>query len=387
MKISLATNFDDDLIEKIKKYDIYELYGKLNYDIIGGGRASNYLHKLDKSNFEKHVRKTREAGINFNYLLNSACLDNKNQDSEWIKNTVEFIKYLKTVGVNHLTICNPYLLELVKKYFPQDFVVRISSFACIDTFAKAKYWDEMGADILCLDFCKVNRNFAMLEYMVNNLKCKIELLCTNSCLKDCPMIHTHVNDLAHASSSLEKNLHKYEDWGLNFCQKYQLNHLEEYIKSPWIRPEDIEKYEEIGIEHFKITERVFSTDSLVKRVKAYTDRKYDGNLLDLIQGSGLDEVENLKINKQVNFKTRQEVINEIARVRGIGRNREFPRHIYIDNNKINKNFINFFKNNRCTGICSQCNYCKKISKDVIKENQEVISYLNYLYDLFEEMKY
>ena len=34
MKISLATNFDDELIEKVKQYNIYELYGKLNYDIM-----------------------------------------------------------------------------------------------------------------------------------------------------------------------------------------------------------------------------------------------------------------------------------------------------------------------------------------------------------------
>ena len=39
MKISLATNFDDELIEKVKEYPIYEVYGKLNEDIIGGGRC------------------------------------------------------------------------------------------------------------------------------------------------------------------------------------------------------------------------------------------------------------------------------------------------------------------------------------------------------------
>ena len=55
MKISLATNFDDELIDKIKHYPIYEMYGKLNVDIIGGGRPSNYLNKLDLKKFEKHV--------------------------------------------------------------------------------------------------------------------------------------------------------------------------------------------------------------------------------------------------------------------------------------------------------------------------------------------
>lgn len=386
MKISLATNFDDNLIDRIKKYPIYEVYGKLNIDLIGGGRATNYLKKVDKEKFERHIKKVRNNGINFNYLLNSACLENMNQNKEWIDDVKEFLDYLKSIGVNHLTISNPYLLEFVKKYYKDDFLVRISSFACIDTYNKAKYWNDLGADILCLDFCKVNRNFKMLKYMVDNLKCKLELLCTNSCLKDCPMIHTHVNDLAHASK-YNSNVKKYEDWGLNFCQSYQLNHLDEYIKSPWIRPEDISSYEEIGIEHFKITERDFSTESLVKRVEAYVNRCYDGNLLDLIQGSGLDEIDSLCLDKKNNFNSRFEVLEEIKRVRGIGVKREMPRHIFIDNKKIDNKFIDFFKKDRCSGICENCGFCKKISDSVIEKNDDVIDYLNYLYSLFNEMKY
>ena len=387
MKISLATNFDDTLIDRIKDYPIYEVYGKLNYDLIGGGRATNYLKEIDTKSFERHVKKVRKANINFNYLLNSACIENLNQSKEWVDNVIEFLNYLKDVGVNNLTVCNPYLLELIKKHFNNDFVIRISSFACVDTYQKAKYWEDLGADIICVDFCKVNRNFDMLKYMVDNLKCKIELLCTNSCLKDCPMIHTHVNDLAHASNIKSNNIYSYEDWGLNFCQSYQLNHLEEYIKSPWIRPEDIKHYEDIGIEHFKITERVFSTDALVKRVIAYSNRKYKGNLLDLIQGSGLDEAKDIKILKKDTFNNRKEVLDEIKRVRGIGVLREFPRHINIDNKKINKNFIKYFINNKCTGKCEKCNYCKKISDVSIEKNDEVINYLNELYVKFNEMKY
>lgn len=386
MKISLATNFDDNLIDQIKDYPIYEVYGKLNGDIIGGGRPSNYLKKLDIEKFENHVKKVRNASINFNYLLNSACLTNFNQNQDWIKNVIEFLKYLKSVGVNALTITNPYLVELVKKEFKNDFIIRVSSFACIDCYEKAKFWEKMGADIICLDFCKVNRNFKMIKYMVDNLKCKVELLCTNSCLKDCPMIHTHVNDIAHASTTVI-NAGKYEDWGLNYCQSYQLKNIHEYIKSPWIRPEDLKYYEQIGIEHFKITERDFPTDWLVKRVKAYVDRKYEGNLLDLIQGSGVVCDKNSKLKKNASFNTRLDVDNEIRRVRGIGCNREAERHIYIDNKKISANFVEFFVNDRCTGMCNKCNYCKKISENAITKNTEVSEYLEYLYNLFDEMKY
>lgn len=386
MKISIATNFDNKLIDELKGYDIYEVYGKLNEDIVGGGRPSNYLKSLDLKQFEKHVKKVRKAGFNFNYLMNSACINNYNQNKNWVNQIIKFLEYLKSVGVNALTITNPYLVELVKKHFNNDFIIRVSSFACVDNYEKAKFWDALGVDIICVDFCKVNRNFKMLKYMVDNLNCKIELLCTNSCLKDCPMIHTHVNDIAHASNSINKN-QAYEDWGLNFCQQYQLNNLHEYIKSPWIRPEDIKYYEEIGIEHFKITERDFSTEQLIKRVKAYQERKYDGNLLDLIQGSGSDTIEDITLTKKENFATRLDILNEIKRIRGIGCKREADRHIYIDNRKIPKNFIQFFINDNCHGMCDKCNYCKNISKKAIKENKEVVEYLKLLYDTFNSKKY
>ncbi|HIV01787.1 MAG TPA: U32 family peptidase [Candidatus Caccopulliclostridium gallistercoris] len=386
MKISLATNFDDALIDKIKAYNIYEVYGKLNVDIIGGGRPSNYLNELHIKNFEKHVKKVRDTGINFNYLLNSACLENLNQNINWVKNVVKFLEYLKSVGVNALTVTNPYLLELIKKYFKNDFIIRVSSFACVDNYEKAKFWQEFGADIICVDFCKLNRNFKMLEYMVKNLHCKLELLCTNSCLKDCAMIHTHVNDIAHASNSMSKR-QPYEDWGLNFCQEYQLNNLHEYIKSPWIRPEDIKVYESIGIQHFKITERDFPTEELVKRVKVYTERSFDGNLLDLIQCSGAYIKGNLNLKKRNDFSARSEVVDEIKRVRGIGRAREAERHIFIDNKKIPQNFINFFVQDGCSGMCDKCNYCKRIANNAIIKNEEVIDYLNFLYSTFNKLKY
>ena len=384
MKISLATNFDNKLIDKIKEYPVYEVYGKLKHDYIGGGRPDNTLSNIDKEKFENHVKKVRKAGIRFNYLLNGSCLANVEQDPNWQYQVKEFLIYLKSVGVNALTITNPYILMFVKKHFKDDFKVRLSTFACIDSYTKAKYWEDLGADYMCVDFVKINRDFKTLKYMVENLKkAKIEILVTNSCLKNCPMIYTHTNGLSHASNQ-DKNGNLYEDWSLFYCQKKELENVEEYIKSPWVRPEDIKYYEDIGIEHFKITERGFPTDELVKRVQAYVDRKYDGNLLDLIQGHGVVASENLKLEKR-QLSNRKEIYEEIKRVRGLGKPRECKRHIYIDNNKLD-NFIKFFVDNKCTGNCKSCGYCNMIAKKVIYKNEEVCSYLQDLYNKYDDIK-
>lgn len=384
MKISLATNFDNKLIDQIKDYPVYEVYGKMKHDYIGGGRPDNTLSNIDKELFESHVKKVREAGIRFNYLLNGSCLSNNEQDPVWQSKFKRFLEYLKDIGVNALTITNPYILMFVKKYFKEDFKVRVSTFACIDSYTKAKYWEDLGADYLCVDFVKVNRDFKTLKYMVDNLKtAKIEILVTNSCLKNCPMIYTHTTGLSHASNK-DKNSNSYEDWSLFYCQKKELENIEEYIRSPWVRPEDIKFYENIGIEHFKITERGFPTEELVKRVKAYTDRKYEGNLLDLIQGHGVVAKDDLKLQRQ-SVNSRKDIYEEIRRVRGLGRQRECERHIYIDNKKLD-NFITFFIDNKCTGNCNSCGYCNMIAKNVITKNKEVCDYLLELYNKYDEVK-
>ncbi len=384
MKISLATNFDNDLIDQIKGYPVYEIYGKLKNDFVGGGRADNTLKSVDKKKFENHVKKVREAGIRFNYLLNGSCLANNEQDEEWRNNFIEFLKYLKSVGVNALTVTNPYVLMIIKKYFKNDFYIRVSTFACVDSYTKAKYWEDLGADYICADFVKINRDFKTIEYIASHLKhAKLEILVTNSCLKNCPMIYAHTTALSHASSKKNKKS-KYEDWSLFFCQEKELNDPSEYIKSPWVRPEDLKYYEEVGVDHFKITERDFPTEELVKRLKAYCERKYDGNLLDLIQGHGVTEKGDLKLTKN-KVETQQEIYEEIKRVRGLGKPRECERHIYIDNKKLDK-FIDFFVKGNCSGNCESCGYCKKISTKVIKENKEVVEYLKELYNKYDNIK-
>ena len=384
MKISLATNYKDDLIDQIKDYPVYEIYGKLKNDFVGGGRPDNSLNDIEKEQFEKHVKEVRSAGIRFNYLLNGSCSSNNEQDEEWRNQFIEFLNYLRNIGVNALTVTNPHILKIIKKYFKNDFYIRVSTFAGVDSYAKAKFWEEIGADYICADFTRINRDFYTLKYIQSHLKhAKLEVLATNSCLKNCPMMFTHTSGIAHASSK-NNNKRDYEDWCLFDCQKKELFNLDEYIKSPWIRPEDVKYYEKIGIEHIKLTERNFPTEELIKRVKAYTIGKYDGNLLDLIQGHGVVKSDNLKLNRK-EVKTSYEIYNEIKRVRGLGVTRECERHIYIDNNKLDK-FINFFIEGKCNDNCESCGYCSRIAKNVIKENKEVSNYLKELYNKYDELK-
>jgi len=52
---------------------------------------------------------------------------------------------------------------------------------------------------------------------------------------------------------------------------------------PVLPPEDLSLYEEMGYDRFKVVERDLPTPVMVSRVRAYAERRYDGNLLDLVQ--------------------------------------------------------------------------------------------------------
>ena len=76
---------------------------------------------------------------------------------------------------------------------------------------------------------------------------------------------------------------------------------------------------------------------------------------------------------------------EIKKVRGLGCPRKCPRHIYIDNKKLDE-FIQFFIENKCTGNCNSCGYCNMIAKKAIKKNDEVCNYLLELYNKYDKVK-
>ena len=77
MRFSLATNFDDKLIEAVAPLGTIDtVYGKLASDRIGGGRASYLLPNVSFKRLKQHIDLCHRHGIKFNYLLNSMCSGN-----------------------------------------------------------------------------------------------------------------------------------------------------------------------------------------------------------------------------------------------------------------------------------------------------------------------
>jgi len=366
MQFSVATNFDDALIEGLKDYPVREVYGKLPRDAVGGGRSSYMLAPLSKRRLAEHVHRVKASGMRFNYLLNAACMDNKEITRQGQRQIRKLLDWICEIGAEAVTVANPLLLKLIKQHYAQLYV-RISVFAAIDHLRKAKFWEALGADELCLDSLTVNRDFEALRSLRGALSCDLELLANNNCLMSCPMSQTHMNLLAMSSQAGHKSGGFVVDYCMLECSKMKLQDPVNYIRSDWIRPEDLHIYEAMGYDRFKLVERNLPTSVMLRRVKAYATRHFEGNLLDLIQPYGFKDKQRFNAHRwlhRFSFLFRPRKINplklrtffELCKKKGmLSSIDEAP--VIIDNRKLDGFLDRWIKQNCREVDCEQCRYC------------------------------
>jgi collagenase-like PrtC family protease len=300
MKFSVATNFRPDFLDAMAGYPVAELFGKLPEDSIGGGRASFMLSHLSRGQFRDHVRQAAKRGIGFNYLINPACMDNREYTRKGQADLEHLLGFVEECGVTAVTISLPFLLPIIKKRHP-GLTVRIGVYARVDSVTKARYWEEMGADCITLESISVNRDFPLLKAIRKAVSLELQLIANSNCMMFCPLSGQHMVNLSHASQKGHASRGFMIDYCALRCSRDKLADPSNYLRSEFIRPEDLHIYEEMGFESFKILERGAPTSLMAKRVKAYSERFFAGNLLDLIQPYGYSEQSDAGLSGARNF--------------------------------------------------------------------------------------
>lgn len=357
IKFSVAANCDNNLIDKIDRSRVAELFGKLTADVTGGGRASAALPRITGRNLRNQIKKTREYGIEYNYLLNSSCLNNTEWTSAGQKKIRFLLDWLTEAGVTSVTVSVPYLLEMIKKRYP-GLQVSISVQAGVDSPERAEYWEDLGADQITLSFVDINRNFEKLRAVRNKVSCRLQLIANLMCLQGCPFYKYHSNINAHASQKKHSSKYFLIDYCFLKCSHMKLKEPVRMIRSGWIRPEDVKYYADIGIDRIKLVDRAMSTEDIARVVGAYTSEKYEGNLLDLFSSPNrnVSAYRSRMFNRLKYFlKPRKVNIFRFLSARNL-----FEKNpVYIDNGKLN-GFIEHFFHGRCSGSeCDECGYCKE----------------------------
>ena len=112
MKMTVACNWQSDLIEKLNYPEVTSLFGGLPETIIAGGRYSGMIAPLPWEQVEEYIKKVHGKGWKFIFNLNSTCLSNMELKPEGFKKILDYIGLLSSIGVDGLTISQPTLLEI-----------------------------------------------------------------------------------------------------------------------------------------------------------------------------------------------------------------------------------------------------------------------------------
>jgi collagenase-like PrtC family protease len=367
MRLLAPTNWDTELIPPLSqiKADI-QIFGVLPTSMMGSGMSGPDIPQMTTKQAEEYIKLAHYSGLTFNYLLNAPCMNNMEWHEDTHRELLQHLEWLSDAGVDSVTVAIPYLLELAKSQFPQ-LKVEVSTIAHVNSVARARFFESLGADCIILD-SNVNRDFRLLKAIRDAVRCELGVLTNSLCLYQCPYEYYHNSTMGHATQNHNPLNGFYMDYCVLHCASSKLSDTSQLIKARWIRPEDIHIYEEIGIDFFKIGGRAKPTEWIVNATGAYSSRNYQGNLYDIL----------VSLTPKITWaNSALSGTQTTSPVR--------PPRIHIDNQGL-EGFIDFFKKQDCLSGCSSCDYCQRIAGNVVQvDHNEAREYVATLRRLLEDL--
>lgn len=354
MKLTVPSNWDDKLIDGLDPALTDSVYAQSSSDEYGGGRPSLFLPTVTNAQMRSHIKKTRDAGINFNYVLNGSCFENRLFDSEFIKKFRAFMDTLCSFGVNGVTVADYLMLKIIREFYP-ELKVTISIFAIINNVSMAKQYEDLGVS----DIIVGNPNdFDFIAKLRKEVSCNLVMFANLGCFIFCNECMLHSYSASHASQLNHPSKGFYLEHHVLRCSLEKVRNPESMLKTLYVRPEDIELYEYYGINKLKIVDRTLPTDKILELVASYARRNYEGNFLDMVNGLTIVNRSSKKIPNLFYLlsPTKINLSKLIRKVTGLR-----PFNIFIDNaglNGLKKEILE--KGIKCWKInCNQCGICHK----------------------------
>ena len=339
MKLMLPTNFDPELIGQIARFKPTYIYGSLPTEATL--RSSLVLAPAGEDDVAAHVSQAAARGIRFAYVMNATCLGNKEYSEEGRGQLLQRLQWVSDIGASAVVTANPFVMELINENFPR-LELHISVLASVNDARKAKFFDDLGATVIHLD-PQINRDFRRIEAIRKSVECTLSLVVNEGCLLSCPIRQYHSNMISHSGESIASRY--YVDYCYYRCALSKVTDPAEHLRSPWVRPEDLAIYEELGIDLFKVAGREkmeegpsSHTDWIARVAGAYYERR-------------CDDVARLLVGIEPPYT----IFGEPPE----------PVGVRIESAQLD-GFLRFFQDDRCLLDCDQCDYCGQWAKRAVR---------------------
>lgn len=360
MEIVLASNFDDRLVERTADLPVSTFFGGFPVQLTGGGRPPQILPPVDPDRFRAHLEVVHRYSREFYATLNSNDLGLKEYGPGYLDRFLEDVAELIDLGVDGFVVALPALIEAIRSRWP-EIPISVSTFARIRTVTQAEYFLKLGARTIILE--EANRDFRLIRGLVRR-GAEVEVLVNQSCLPSCPYRGHHLNTSSLASQPDAP------------CPAFEYPILEcglEYVRDPsklisgiFVRPEDLEVFEEAGVSRFKVSGRNRSTDWLVRSASAYAHRSYPGNLADILS------LVQVKAPLAALQRVGAGPLGEDARRLAAG----FAPlgELTIDNRSFPPDFLRHIAAVDCEHVsCETCGYCRGVAQKVLRISGRPVS--------------
>jgi collagenase-like PrtC family protease len=247
-----------DGLNYVKK--LVEKYNDITYEVFGSNGITNSAidcKRINNDEFEDIVSYLHDNDIKFNYTMNSM------QTESYFKNDMYkiIIDFLCDIKVDSITVTEPYFGVYAKENTNLKIIasslIQVKSEVQINNLLKYKF-DRIILSEDCL------KTIPLLKYLrrVTPEDVKLEFLIYNWCKRGCVDRRLHYN--IHNNDILTKM--EIGDIG---CTKT----LKEFLMASWIRPKDIPRYQEIGIDLFKFSGRHMNTENMLNSINSYLNMK------------------------------------------------------------------------------------------------------------------
>ncbi len=341
--IALNTEFGNDA-------EVDCMYGSTGCNILGNARSPDRIQNLAISETSEYIETAHASGLQIAWTINESC----------VGNTVEYVRNFRSLAASireFFDILNPDILVvahtltmLMLQEIGEKRPIEISTITDLREPNQLVLLVEKGINIkrICLPISQ-NRNLTYLrsfQRVASTLSIELEVLVNEFCFLDrcnCAGLFRR--------SCYDMNAHAKDtdcDADENFYPRAICTHLREkdpvnWLRAKWILPQDMAKYQEIGINRFKLSGRTHPVEYLLSILPHYLARSFSGNLLELWPHLQT-------IGKLENFEEEQKHVLEQIHIAAGPLSKAFSTSLLL-----------------CPNDCNRCQICGDIYSKLLQE--------------------